>query len=263
MKIKSHNFIIFIILIIQLPCLSSASCDHTCGGRKLPFPFGFSAGCGIHLNCSSAGTILAGDFPVQSVNAATILVNLPPTCGRPVEALRRLFTASFAPTSHNAILLHDCRNSSSGCLIPTTMVQTHFEQLDCAGAGNATISCYSEPDNATSFIDYRNLTRSGCSSLFSAISMEAYGNSSSVSLDVQIVRVGWWLRGGCRCSRNAKCVAVSPPPLDDGGPTAAYRCECLDGFTGDGFLDGEGCRKGTNEYDGDIFCFMLFYYRFR
>ncbi|XP_057793891.1 wall-associated receptor kinase-like 14 [Salvia miltiorrhiza] len=242
MKLKFHTCIIFIVIhtVLTITYSSAALCNHTCGGRKLPFPFGFSAGCQIQLNCSANGTILAAGFAVQSVNAETILVKLPALCGRSVEALRRLFTANFAPTSHNAILLHDCLNPSSGCLIPTTMVQTHFEQLDC-DARNATISCYSEPDNATSFIDYGNLTRSGCRSLFSAISMAAYSNSSSVSLDVEVVRVGWWLRGDCRCSRNARCVPVSPPLL--GGDTPAYRCECFKGFAGDGFLDGVGCRK--------------------
>ncbi|KAL1539577.1 non-specific serine/threonine protein kinase [Salvia divinorum] len=242
MKLKFDICIIFILLhtILTIAYSSAALCSHTCGNRKLPFPFGFSAGCPIQLNCSGNGTILAADFPVQSVNAETILVNIPAICGRPVKALRRLFTANLAPTSHNAILLHDCRNHSSGCLIPTTMVQTHFEQLDC-DARNATVSCYSEQDNTTSFIDYGNLTRSGCRSLFSAISMEAYSNSSSVSLDVQVVRVGWWLRGGCRCSRNARCVTVSPPL--GGAETPAYRCECFNGFDGDGFLDGVGCRK--------------------
>ncbi|KAG6400989.1 hypothetical protein SASPL_137834 [Salvia splendens] len=244
MKLKFHNCIILILIhtILTTAHSSAALCNHTCGRRKLPFPFGFSAACQIQLNCSANGAILAAGFPIQSVNAETILVNLPAVCGRPVEALRRLFTANLAPTSHNAVLLHDCRNQSSGCLIPTTMVQTHFERLDC-GAGNATVSCYSEPDgNTTSFIDYGKLARSGCRSLFSAISMEAYSNSSSVSLDVQVVRVGWWLRGGCRCSRNARCVRVSPPPLG-GGETTAYRCECFEGFNGDGFLDGVGCRK--------------------
>lgn len=249
MKLKFHIVIILIVhtILLTIRCSSAARCNHTCGGRKLPFPFGFSAGCQIQLNCSGDGIILAADFPVQSINGETILVNIPAKCDRPVEALRRLFTASFAPTSHNAILLHSCRNPSSGCLIPSTMVQTHFEQLDCKH-NTANISCYSEADNATSFIDYENLTRTGCSSLFSAISMEASSNSSSVSLDVHVVRVGWWLRGDCRCSRNANCVHVSPPlhggpPPRDGVFPPAYRCECPEGFDGDGFLDGEGCRK--------------------
>ncbi|KAL0314742.1 UNVERIFIED_CONTAM: Wall-associated receptor kinase-like 14 [Sesamum angustifolium] len=240
MKLEFLNLIFLLLTTILVPSSPAAAwCNHSCGGRKLPFPFGFSAGCPIQLNCTSNGTILAAEFPVQSVSGDTILVNLPPMCGRPVEALRRLFAANFAPTSHNAILLQNCRNSSSGCFIPTTMVQTHFELLECE-AKNDSISCYSETNNATSFIDYNNLTRSGCRSLFSAISMESFANSSSVSLDVQIVRIGWWLHGACRCSENAKCIPVTPP-AEKSSP--AYRCECLEGFAGDGFRDGLGCRK--------------------
>ncbi|KAK4390627.1 Wall-associated receptor kinase-like 14 [Sesamum angolense] len=204
MKLEFLNFIFLLLTTILVPCTPAAAwCNHSCGGRKLPFPFGFSPGCPIQLNCTSNGTILAAEFPVQSVSGDTILVNLPPMCGRPVEALRRLFSANFAPTSHNAILLQNCRNSSRGCFIPTTMVQTHFELLECE-AKNDSISCYSETNNATSFIDYNNLTRSGCGSLFSAISMESFANSSSVSLDVQIVRIGW-LQGpaGARRTRSA------------------------------------------------------------
>ncbi|KAH6776494.1 Protein kinase superfamily protein [Perilla frutescens var. hirtella] len=244
MKLKFNNLIILMAhtIILTILCSSAAAwCNHTCGGRKLQFPFGFSAGCQIQLNCSGNGTILAADFPVQSVNGETMLVNIPAMCSRPVEALHRLFTASFAPTSHNAILLHNCQKPSSGCVIPSTMVQTHFEQLACE-ANSANISCYSEPDNARSFIDYENLRRTGCSSLFSAISMETYPNSSSVSLDVRIVRVGWWLPGDCRCSRNANCVRVSATPIHGGLPQG-YRCACVEGFNGDGFLDGVGCRK--------------------
>ncbi|PIN15831.1 Serine/threonine protein kinase [Handroanthus impetiginosus] len=240
MKLFFLNSVLFFITI-HVPFTSSTICNQSCGDQKLPFPFGFSAGCQIRLNCSSNGTILAADFPVQSITGGTILVNLPAMCSRPVEVLGRLFAPNFAPTSHNAILLQNCRNQSGECFIPTTMVRTHFELLECDERSNGSISCYSETDNRTSFIDYRNLTRSGCRSLFSAISMESLANSSSVSLNVQIVRMEWWLYGDCRCSKNAKCVRVSPP--SEGNSTTAHRCECLKGFTGDGFLDGMGCRK--------------------
>ncbi|KAL3639251.1 hypothetical protein CASFOL_017158 [Castilleja foliolosa] len=243
------NFTLF-ALSISIPINNTSAaawCNHTCGDQSLHFPFGFSAGCEIQLNCSSSGVIIAADLPVQSIDHSTILVSLPATCDRPMAALRRLFTDNFAPTSHNAILLRNCRSNynTSNCFIPQTMVQTHFELLDCGGAaanGAGNISCYSETSNRTSFIDYWNLTRSGCGSLFSAISMKPFGNSSSVSLDVQIVRMEWWLRGDCRCSENARCVSVSPPPVE--ANLAAYRCECLEGFAGDGFRDGVGCREG-------------------
>ncbi|KAI3460273.1 hypothetical protein Pfo_016936 [Paulownia fortunei] len=241
MKLKFPTLILFVTIFIVLCTTSAAaaSCNQTCGAWKLPFPFGFSPGCQIQLNCSSNATILAADFPVQSVTSDTILINLPATCGRPVEALGRLFTQNYAPNSLNAILLQNCSARPTACFIPTTMVKANFELLDCS-AKNDSISCYSEMDNGTSFIDYKNLTRSGCRSLFSAISMESFAKSSSVSLDVQIVRIAWWLLGDCRCSENARCFPVSPPV--DGNPPA-YRCQCVEGFVGDGFRDGFGCRK--------------------
>ncbi|KAK6115900.1 hypothetical protein DH2020_008169 [Rehmannia glutinosa] len=226
------------------PCTTqeAATCNQTCGAQKLPFPFGFSSGCQIRLNCTANATILAADFPVQSIIGDTILINLPATCGRPVEALRRLFTQNFAPNSRNAILMQNCNARPTACFIPTTMVRANFQLLDCGERMNDSISCYSEAvNNGASFIDYGNLTRSGCRTLFSAISMESFGGSSAVSLDVQMVRVGWWLLGECRCSDNASCFRVSPPV--EGNP-AAYRCQCEEGFAGDGFRDGLGCRKG-------------------
>ncbi|PIN19110.1 Serine/threonine protein kinase [Handroanthus impetiginosus] len=122
-----------------------------------------------------------------------------------------------------------------------TAVKANFELLDCGENLNDSISCYS--DNTTSFMNYENLRSTGCRFLFSAISMGDLGKSSSVSLDIQIVRIGWWLMGECRCSKNANCVRVSPP-VD--GDTTAYRCQCMEGFAGDGFRDGVGCRKECN-----------------
>ncbi|KAK6115874.1 hypothetical protein DH2020_008143 [Rehmannia glutinosa] len=242
MKIILQTLILLVTIFrVQGTTQEAATCNQTCGAQKLPFPFGFSSGCQIRLNCTANATILAADFPVQSIIGDTILINLPATCGRPVEALRRLFTQNFAPNSRNAILMQNCSARPTACFIPTTMVRANFQLLDCGERMNDSISCYSEAvNNGASFIDYGNLTRSGCRTLFSAISMESFGGSSAVSLDVQMVRIGWWLLGECRCSENARCLRVSPPV--DGNP-AAYRCQCEEGFAGDGFRDGLGCRK--------------------
>ncbi|GER47914.1 kinase [Striga asiatica] len=241
-----HNYSLFsvaiIIIIVPFPAASAgARCNHTCAGRTVPFPFGFSAACPIRLDCAPGGAVLAAGLPVQSIDGDTLSLGLRAACRRPVEALRRLFTENFAPTATNAMLLRECRNRTTGadCFMPRTAVQTHFELADCDGPA---VACYAEAPNRTAFMDYRRMTRSGCRWLFSAISMNALANDSSVSLDVEVVRVGWWLRGGCRCSEHGRCVHVSPPEEGNG---AAYRCECLEGFTGDGFRDGLGCRQAS------------------
>ncbi|KAL3634885.1 hypothetical protein CASFOL_021939 [Castilleja foliolosa] len=147
------NFTLFALTIfipITHTSSSAAWCNHTCGDQSLHFPFGFSAGCQIQLNCSSAGVILAADLPVQSVDRSTILVSLPAMCGRPVAALHRLLTNNFAPTSHNAILLRDCKPShnTTNCFIPQTMVRRHFELLDCGGAGASAVGNIKEKRGA-------------------------------------------------------------------------------------------------------------------
>ncbi|CAN4122766.1 unnamed protein product [Withania somnifera] len=116
------------------------------------------------------------------------------------------------------------------------MIQTHFELLDC---GKENMSCYSEPNSEHNFIELRNLSTIECGSLFSSISVESTVNSSAVSLDVQVVQLGWWVHGHCKCSSNANCTKISSPINGKLG----YRCQCFEGFIGDGFLAGSGCRK--------------------
>ncbi|CAK9178584.1 unnamed protein product [Ilex paraguariensis] len=186
------------------------------------------------------------DFPVQQITSGSILVNIPAECGRPVETLQQLFSPNYAPTSQNAILLQNCTSPLTPCKIPTTTVQTHFEMLDCGSKDN-NISCYSEPNNQSLFIDYHNLTGVQCRSLLSAISVVSLGNlnNSAVSVDVQVVQLGWWLEGDCQhryCSEDSSCITIVSPI--DGRP--GYRCQCLEGFIGDGYRAGLGCRKGQN-----------------
>ncbi|KAJ8538025.1 hypothetical protein K7X08_014565 [Anisodus acutangulus] len=229
------------ILYLSIFFLSSnivlgSNCTHSCGNKLLPFPFGFSPGCPIQLNCTSNGQIVINKFPVQSVTSDTILINLLAQCTRPFSAIHNLFSSNYAPTSRNGILFQNCSYSQSSCLIPSTMIQTHFELLDC---GKENMSCYSEPNSENNFIDLKNLSRTRCGSLFSAISVESNLNSSAVSLDVQVVQLWWWVHGHCKCSSNANCAKIVSPI--DG--KLGYRCQCFEGFIGDGFLAGSGCRK--------------------
>ncbi|KAF2309941.1 hypothetical protein GH714_005696 [Hevea brasiliensis] len=51
----------------------------------------------------------------------------------------------------------------------------------------------------------------------------------------------WWLQGDkCNCSNHANCSRVVKTPAGPG-----YRCVCKDGFLGDGYPAGAGCRKAS------------------
>ncbi|KAI3684788.1 hypothetical protein L6452_34014 [Arctium lappa] len=253
MMINLKISILLLISISKFPSFKSQKsvyCDRKCPGGVLshvPYPFGFTSGCEIQLNCSSNGTVSISEFHVQEVNHDSLLVNLPAKCGRAVEAFRRLYGDHYAPTSNNAILMENCTGGKvTTCMIPATMVQTHLEILDCGGGQRSNVygnvSCYSG-DKKRMFLDYENLTRTtGCRFLLSGIVSQMIGDSTAVSLDVQVVKLGWWLKGQCQCSDDANCTKIVSPA--DGGD--GYRCRCQDGFVGDGYKANSGCRKGSS-----------------
>lgn len=213
-------------------------CERSCGNNFVPYPFGFSSGCHIRLNCSSKGHIVIGEFPVQAVNSNNIKLIIKPTCLRSIQTLGQLFNRNYAPTARNAILLNDCSNSTATkCKIPSLIdVQTQFESFKCDSNGGSDISCYSE-EKGYGFLDYDNVTRRQCKYLLSSISAEP--SVSGVSLDIQVVELAWWLEGSCYCSKDANCSPVSSP-----GGRQGFRCQCKQGFQGDGYQAGIGCHKG-------------------
>ncbi|KAK1395703.1 Wall-associated receptor kinase-like 14 [Heracleum sosnowskyi] len=239
-----HSISIITVLTLLASTLpqthASTKCQRSCGSTKhLPFPFGFSSSCEIQLSCIN-DTVFVGEFPVQKITSDKILVNIPAKCGRPMKTLKQFFNPNYAPTRDNGILLQNCTTPVRGCLIPSTLVQTNLEYLDCGSSiEKDKISCYSEQNNETAFIDYANVTRTRCQSLISAVSTQTFSNSSAVSLEVQVVQLGWWLQGTCSCSRSATCTNITSPVNKQPG----YRCSCNDGFHGDGFSAGVGCRK--------------------
>ncbi|PSS17229.1 Wall-associated receptor kinase-like [Actinidia chinensis var. chinensis] len=242
--IKTPQAIIILVVCIANSILfarTANACNQTCGAKQLQYPFGFSSGCPIPLNCTVNGTVLIGEFPVQTLASDHVKVHLQANCNRPIENLNDLFSRNFAPTSHNGILLRDCEAPVTRCPIPSTAVQTRFELKTCDSKSNKSdnVSCYSETRVEREFMDLGVLKGSGCRSLFSAIAVETAGNGSEVTLDVQVVKLGWWLEGGCACSDNANCTEVTSPVNGHRG----FRCQCLDGFVGDGFRGGSGCRR--------------------
>ncbi|MBA0775237.1 hypothetical protein Gotri_010395 [Gossypium trilobum] len=236
MILKDPVFFFIAIFLLSSITAQSSKCNRSCGDKFVPFPFGFSAGCQIPLNCSSNNQQLIADFRVLTINADRIKISIEATCNRPLQVFHRLYGPNYAPTSQNAILLQNC-SLPKPCMIPTTMVYTHFEEIACPPNTN-NISCYSE-NIINGFVDYGNVTRTNCKSFLSSISAESF-NESGV-LEVQVVELGWWLQGRCSdiCSENATCDEIVPP--FNGQP--GVRCSCKHGFIGDGYRAAAGCRK--------------------
>ncbi|KAH7524032.1 hypothetical protein FEM48_Zijuj06G0075300 [Ziziphus jujuba var. spinosa] len=225
-----------LILILAFITVVHAICERSCRSsqgvqRTFDYPFGFSADCEIQLNCKSTGEVHIGEFPVKSVDPESIRVDIQRNCNRPLHTLQQLYGHKYAPTSRNGILLENCSEPFSTCVIPGIQVPAHFDSMNCSS--NSNISCYSE-DKSLAFIDFDNVKSKRCDYLLSSISSE------SLNLEIRVVELGWWLDGSCDqlCHRNANCTNIQPP---HGKP--AHRCSCKKGFQGDGYKAGIGCRK--------------------
>ncbi|PKI48653.1 hypothetical protein CRG98_030940 [Punica granatum] len=252
MIISSPPVPIFVAVLVTLQVVIAiahaipANCSRTCSGHdgrpspSIQYPFGFSPGCPIQLNCTPDGNASIGGFPVLAITSDTITVTIVAQCDRPISIVQRLYGPHFAPTSKNAILLNNCSSRSSvACPLPSAMARTHFESI-CAGGTNSSMSCYSEQgrNSTAEFIDLKGLRGLKCQYLLSGILAESISNDS-MSLDVQMIQLGWWLDGDCKCDKKAACRNISAPDKRRG-----FRCRCRDGYVGDGFADGIGCHKG-------------------
>ncbi|KAF1865570.1 hypothetical protein Lal_00004946 [Lupinus albus] len=234
-----------LLLLFIFPIITSqvnyCACNQTCGSAKpFSYPFGFSSGCQIRLNCTPHGEIFIGEFPVQSVNTESIIVNIKGKCNRPIDTFHQLFSHKYAPTSGNVILLKNCTKKMSLCSITETLVESHIESDGCNGDRSGNLSCYFE-NSTKGFMSDHKLERLGCEYFMSSIATEDLRNNSgtAVSLEVATIELGWWLQGSCECSGDANCTEILSPV--DG--KVGFRCLCKQGFIGDGFLAGNGCRK--------------------
>jgi len=220
-----HHTNLVIVLTILIACTTRAhnlTCNRQCGKQSVQFPFGFSEGCIIKLNCSD-NQVQLHDFLVQNITNSNIFVNLPAKCNRSMESIEPLFDNNFSPTVNNSFLVQHCSEALGGCVIPAS----NFVETCDKNSGN--ISCFLKQD-AADVLTYKDLKETKCDYLFSAIS---FGQSKEITLQFQVVELAWWLQGQCECSENATCSKVQ----------RGFRCQCFHGFTGDGFRNGTGCRK--------------------
>ncbi|MCD7447030.1 hypothetical protein HAX54_021663 [Datura stramonium] len=241
------RFVLSILLVwssSSVGATHSIRCDQRCGsgsnGPRVPYPFGFSEGCGIRLNCTeTTGDIRIGEYLIQNVTSDTLMVNFPVNCSRPVEDLQQFWGANYGMTWRNELLLENCKLLRNECTaIPSELLSIRLNIQSC-DSKKENVSCYSEAN--ADYLDYRKLRNTGCGIVVSSILIGMDNdtkNSSAMFLEFQTLGLAWGLEGDCACHNDANCTNIFLPGTRNG-----FRCRCKDGFTGDGFRDGDGCRK--------------------
>ncbi|XP_055959566.1 probable LRR receptor-like serine/threonine-protein kinase At3g47570 [Mercurialis annua] len=260
MMLEEKNMSVFLFPILSsiLVAISTVAyghghdCKKSCGiGEQMkwvPYPFGFSSDCIVQLNCTQeTGEIKIGEFQIQNITPDSIFTHLPANCSRSLDSIRPLFGQHYAPTCKNGLLLQNCTKSLDSCVIPTNNFVNQLHIPNCNSKSD-NISCYSGDNSGTDVLSYDHLSLTQCKFLFSSFSVGS--DSPSVSLEFQQLELDWWLEGSCevdqiQCSKKANCTDVR---LGDG--KAGFRCRCLEGFTGDGFENGDGCQSGMVPTEG-------------
>ncbi|KAI3946059.1 hypothetical protein MKX01_024815 [Papaver californicum] len=242
---ENHTLFVSIFILFFIKSQSSILCERSCGGAdEVPYPFGFSNGCEIRLNCSETEGIQIHEFKVESITNDTIVIDLPARCDRPIGNGKHLFSKNYGLTSENGLLLGNCTSKFlHKCKEPATFANFKF-------TGCPNLNCYSTGKNG--FMDFETISHSGCKTLFSSIALghrDSKNLNSSVSLQFQSLQLEWWLEGSCSvnkhkyCSRNSNCTDLVTPSENGTG----FRCHCKEGFFGDGYRSGDGCRKASSD----------------
>ncbi|XP_042473683.1 wall-associated receptor kinase-like 14 [Zingiber officinale] len=225
-------FAVLLFFFGLLGLASAEGCNQTCGSYTAPYPFGFSDGCSIRLNCSdsAASPFLIGEFAGRNLTQDAIWVDVPRSCSRPVSAARSLIGPNFALTNRTALLLRNCTRWDSGgsCRAESVLIDD-----SCGRYENTT--CFL---NATHDI-MKDVNASSCGVFF--VSGVTYG-SPVMSVEFNTAELAWWLPGPCLCSSDASSESVRV----QGPSSSACRCRCREGFQGDGFVEGKGCQRVSN-----------------
>ncbi|KAK9061842.1 hypothetical protein SSX86_019026 [Deinandra increscens subsp. villosa] len=229
-----------ILGITSSPAPAGADCTRVCTGSNpeitVRYPFGFSDGCKIRLNCSKTGEFRIREHQVLNLTRDHILLKLTANCSRLFTETNLLRTRNYALTRRNGLILSQCNETFNNCVVSTSLIATQFKLPSCKSTNRSLTCYYDENPNSMEFMDLKRLEMAGCKVLYSSITVDLRRNN--LSMGVQSLELGWWIEGDCHCHKNAVCKNVS---IDN--ERMGYRCHCGEGFDGDGFADGDGCRR--------------------
>lgn len=236
-------FLVANFISVAIGSGNSTFCNQTCGNKSVSYPFGFSDGCEIRLNCSYRDDVEVAGFQVLNVTSDNIIIHTPRQCNRKVDQMKRLFSRNYAVSKQNALLLQNCSSSQSNCTIPTDLIENRFKLQGIQGCNHdpryGNMSCYLAATKGNGMLTYDNISSSHCGLLVSSTVVNSANDDLEISLEFQTIQLDWWLPGACNCSANANCSNVTVANGSSG-----YRCSCQDGFIGDGFAQGSRCYRG-------------------
>jgi hypothetical protein len=219
--------------------------ERSCGSMKLRYPFGFSSGCKIRLGCDDHVPCL-GDarelgLLVRNVTPRGIILGLKPDCSRSFNAsVAALFSDSYAPVSGNGLVVSSCSPSSAHIDVCSSEPGRSTDRSSAHCSANESIRCLPPRPPSTSaahqFLNKSKMLASECTGLVSSV---RYADGPVPAEELSALGLSWWVLGQCRCSTSANCTQFVAPTTGQ----AAFRCECTEGFEGDGFIDGAGCQR--------------------
>lgn len=210
----------------------SESCNRTCHSRTVPYPFGFGHGCQNMLQCSSDGNITLYGYKVANVTTDGVLLHDEGQCNQSLLAVD-VFGDKYALTSRNIVLVKNCSKADFSCALNVTKIGDTYASHGCNFSNSTCLSPSGD------FIPW-NIKKIGCNMVLTGIVVDSIAGLE-LKLDLGKFQLGWWIEGDCsnKCSTNGNCTQFVSP--NTGNPV--HKCSCNDGFVGDGYLQGDGCRK--------------------
>lgn len=249
-----HSNLVFTILFITAHSLThEPSCGEKCGNFHIPFPF--------YMNQSICNSSLSDDFRLSCINSTSpflnidsqsyrilhffsdgVLVDFPNTtyCRQYNDLKSFGFNGNnyFGISQDNILGLYDCEDSSLCKPDCEKSIMPRCDGSNTKGKNNYPSCCYPLSDRSA----WNDENQRDGFSVFSQFGCRGFSSWVDIpgnQIGKRGVKLEWAVPGN---STTASCAAnadiINATTVDSG-----IRCECQDGYVGDGFAVGVGCLK--------------------